>query len=203
MDRTIIGAVLAGGRGRRFGGQDKALLSLNDRPLHDWVISSLKPQVTSLCVVAPQTPSWSNIYKDLTFISDLDATDKPIGPAGALLSVLKTYSDKPDALIVTATIDAPFLPPDFVSKLSSEMRAGDSAILPLVNGRLQPAFGLWRSSVASEVAKCVEDNDYALHIIAERIGARVLELQDDRHGFFNINSPDDLEEAERVAKSMN
>ena len=199
MEPTIIGAVLAGGRGLRFGGQDKGLLSLLGRPLHEWVINRLRPQVSSLCVVAPEPPTWLDNYDDLRFISDQAVSDEPIGPAGALLSVLKSNKANQDSLVMTATIDAPFLPTGFVSKLFSEIRVGDDAVLPVVNGRLQPAFGLWRTSASTEVQQCVHEKDYALHIIARRVGARVVHFQDDQNSFFNINTQEDLIDAERIA----
>ena len=42
---TVTGVILAGGQGRRMGGQDKGLIPYRERPLIEHIISLLKPQV--------------------------------------------------------------------------------------------------------------------------------------------------------------
>src|SRR6185437_12055158 len=48
----VAGIVLAGGLARRMGGGDKGLLRLGDRPVLDWVVERLRPQVTALALNA-------------------------------------------------------------------------------------------------------------------------------------------------------
>ena len=42
---SVTGLLLAGGRARRMGGNDKGLLPLNGRPLAAWGLERLAPQV--------------------------------------------------------------------------------------------------------------------------------------------------------------
>jgi molybdopterin-guanine dinucleotide biosynthesis protein A len=48
----ITGLVLAGGQGRRMGGVDKGLQPLRGRPMVEWVIGRLAPQVDEVVVNA-------------------------------------------------------------------------------------------------------------------------------------------------------
>ncbi|MEQ4583771.1 MAG: NTP transferase domain-containing protein, partial [Pantoea agglomerans] len=41
----LTGIILAGGQGRRMGGQDKGLVQLDGRPLYQHVLERLRPQV--------------------------------------------------------------------------------------------------------------------------------------------------------------
>ncbi len=43
-DREITAVILAGGQGRRMGGDDKGLYLLNGEPLINHVINAIKPQ---------------------------------------------------------------------------------------------------------------------------------------------------------------
>jgi len=48
----ITGVILAGGLARRMGGQDKGLVEFGGRPLVEWVIDGLRPQVRVLVINA-------------------------------------------------------------------------------------------------------------------------------------------------------
>ena len=50
----ITGIVLAGGMGRRMGGVDKGLVELRGRPMVEWVVERLRPQVDELLINANQ-----------------------------------------------------------------------------------------------------------------------------------------------------
>ena len=53
----IFGVILAGGQGRRMGGQDKALVALAGPPLLAHVIARLEPQVERLALSANGDPA--------------------------------------------------------------------------------------------------------------------------------------------------
>ena len=48
----ITGVILAGGQARRMQGQDKGLVLLNNKPMIEYVIENLKPQVGELVINA-------------------------------------------------------------------------------------------------------------------------------------------------------
>ena len=48
----ITAVILAGGRGRRMGGDDKGLVELNGRPLIKHVLAVIAPQVSSVILNA-------------------------------------------------------------------------------------------------------------------------------------------------------
>ena len=53
MNRAdITGVILAGGRGSRMGGIDKGLQDLQGRPMVQWVLDRLAPQVGSVLINA-------------------------------------------------------------------------------------------------------------------------------------------------------
>ena len=50
--QDITAVILAGGKARRMGGEDKGLIELRGRPLIDYIISGLQPQAGQLLVNA-------------------------------------------------------------------------------------------------------------------------------------------------------
>ena len=53
----VVGLILAGGRSRRIGGGDKALLDLDGRSMLAHVIDRLRPQVRELAINANGDPA--------------------------------------------------------------------------------------------------------------------------------------------------
>ena len=48
----ITAIILAGGKARRMSGEDKGLITLHGRPMIDYIIHALQPQVGSILVNA-------------------------------------------------------------------------------------------------------------------------------------------------------
>jgi molybdenum cofactor guanylyltransferase len=74
----LLGAIIAGGGSRRFGG-DKAAVLLNDRALIDHVADALAPQVDAMVVSGRDWPG-------LKAVADRPAPD--LGPLGGLCALL-------------------------------------------------------------------------------------------------------------------
>ena len=51
-ETSISGVILAGGMGRRMGGQDKGLLLFEGRPLIEYLLDALSPQVSHILINA-------------------------------------------------------------------------------------------------------------------------------------------------------
>ena len=113
MADSVIGIVLAGGRGERLGGRGKAHLEIsNGITLMQRVIGRLRPQCANLLV---------NVNEELP-VSDgfpvvSDAVPQ-LGPLGGILAGLEwTAQHAPETtLIASAPVDAPFLPRDLVER---------------------------------------------------------------------------------------
>ena len=59
---NITAVVLAGGRGRRLGGQDKGLMELDGRPLIEHILDLVTPQVNAVIINANRN---QQVYADL------------------------------------------------------------------------------------------------------------------------------------------
>lgn len=197
MAKADLGAIFAGGQGRRMGGIDKGLIELGDRPLWQIVSQRLAPQAHAIAVLAPAAPVWLDGVESAVWIEDDPAIQGPAaGLAAALALLLRTSG--PGASLLTTPVDAPFLPPDLFEQTSA-VRDANPVVMTQTQGRLHPVFGLWRAGVAQEFAVAARA-DASLRRAAERLGYSVCAAWDgaDPDPFLNLNTPADLSAAEAI-----
>jgi molybdenum cofactor guanylyltransferase len=200
---SILGVILAGGQGRRMGGTEKSLIKLGGRPLLGRVIDRLRPQVGALVLSANGDPERFASF-GLAVVED--ATEGFAGPlAGILAAMVWARENAPQTdFIATTAVDTPFFPTDLVSRLAAMLDDGHDLAVAESNGRVHPVFGLFRVSLAGDLAGFLSDPDNraAIAWIESRRGRVVPFNAPDDAGvdpFFNINTPADLAAAERMA----
>jgi molybdopterin-guanine dinucleotide biosynthesis protein A len=201
MTGKPLGMVLAGGLARRMGGGDKARLRIGGRTILERVLARLKPQCAALILNANGDPAR---FADTGLAVVPDSIPGFAGPLAGILAGLDWVArEAPDvADVVTVPGDCPFLPEDLVARLSAA-RAREAA--PLACARSgewrHPVVGLWPVALRGDLRHA---------LVAE--GLRKIEAWTARQGvavadwpavpvdpFFNINTPEDAAEAERIA----
>ncbi|MCG6896168.1 MAG: molybdenum cofactor guanylyltransferase [Thiocapsa sp.] len=191
---AVTGVILAGGRGRRMGGLDKGLIGFAGRPLVQWVIDSLAPQVGSIMISANRNRDVYARY-GLEVVSDPEPSYK--GPLAGVLSAMRAARTD---WILTVPCDGPFLPGDLLTRLTKAMSTGDAEMaVAATGGRIQPVYSLQPVTLSSELAAFIAEGSYRA---AQWIGRHRCALADFSHqqqGFANVNSHEDLE---RLARTL-
>ena len=194
-----VGAILAGGLARRFGGGDKALRLVAGRTVLSRLVERLGPQVTRVILNANGDPL-RFAAAGLPVIAD--CLPGYLGPLAGVLAALDWAAESNAAWVVTVPGDAPFVPRDLVALLHAARRREDATFACAAsNGRTHPVVALWPVSVRE-----------ALRVAVAREGIRTVDLFMRRHPrslviwsadpvdpFFNVNTPDDQAEANRLA----
>jgi molybdopterin-guanine dinucleotide biosynthesis protein A len=201
---AIVGAILAGGLSRRMGGGDKGLRLLAGRPILAHVAERAAPQVETLVLNANGDPDRFRNLR-LTVVSD-DLPGHP-GPLAGLLAVLDwARRHSPDAVwVATFPSDAPFFPADLVARLKEAAeRTGSPAACAASGGRPHPLFGIWCPSLADPLRRALaEEGLRRAGLWSERAEAVRVDFPDSPFDpFLNVNGPEDLAEAERLARSI-
>lgn len=200
MTEAPLGVILAGGRATRMGGGDKGLRLLGGRPLMAHVIDRLAPQAGPLAINANGDPARLAAF-GLPVVADSVAGHA--GPLAGVLAGLDWAAAQGAQAIVTAAADTPFFPRDLTARLREA--AGPSglalAATPDADGKVwqHPTFGLWPVALRDDLRAALEG------------GLRKIVAWTDRHGagnavfattpfdpFFNVNTPEDLAEAEAL-----
>jgi molybdopterin-guanine dinucleotide biosynthesis protein A len=201
MTGKPLGVVLAGGLARRMGGGDKARLRIRGRTILERVLARLKPQCAALILNANGDPAR---FADTGLAVVPDSVPDFAGPLAGILAGLDWAArEAPDiADIVSVPGDCPFLPEDLVARLSAARSREGAPLACARSGEWRhPVVGLWPVALRGDLRHA---------LVAE--GLRKIEAWTARHGvavadwpaapidpFFNINTPEDAAEAERIA----
>jgi molybdopterin-guanine dinucleotide biosynthesis protein A len=201
LAHAIPGVILAGGLSSRMG-QDKTRIRLGGAALIDRAARRLRPQVSALAVNA-NGPMVFERGEELPVFADLDAARA--GPLGGVLAALDhARHDHPGAShVATVPTDSPFFPADLVARLASVADTPERIAVARSSSGLHPVFALWPVALAEDLSDWLSGGG-ALRVRSylERHQAREItfpQIETARgpfDPFFNINTPDDLDEAE-------
>ena len=196
-----LGAILAGGLARRLGGGDKALRTVGGRTVLARLVERMAPQVTRLILNANDDP---RRFESVGLPVVGDSLPGHPGPLAGVLAALDwaALSEPATEWVVTVPGDAPFLPHDLVARLHAErQRSRATFACAASNGWTHPVVGLWPVSIREELRRAVAVE-----------GVRKIDAFTQRHPsaavewaavpvdpFMNVNTPEDLAEADRLA----
>ena len=202
-----LGVILAGGLARRMGGGDKSLLSLgaSSRVL-DQVIARLGAQVDQMVLNANGDPARFDEF-GLPVVAD--SLDGFLGPLAGVLAGLDYAAEHGFDHIVSVAADTPFFPTNLAAALETASKHMDVPIAlaatKIEDGKTvrHPTFGLWPVALREDLRSALQD------------GLRKVVLWTDQHGaethvfdsgeidpFFNINTPEDLELANKMMETL-
>lgn len=197
----VAGVILAGGLSRRMGGGDKALLQLAGKPLLLRVVERARPQVDSMIINANGDPERFAGY-GLAVVPDV--LEGFAGPLAGILSAMEWAAAEAPGCpwLASFAADTPFLPVDLVDRLRSAAEAA-GAVLACARsaGRSHPLSGLWSVALRHDLRLALVEEDMRkvegwmmrhapLHV---DFGTEPVDP------FFNINRPEDLAAAQKLA----
>lgn len=200
---SIAGVVLAGGRSTRMGGGDKGLLALAGRPVLAHVVARLSPQVKTLALNANGDPSRLTAF-GLPVIRD--TVEGFAGPLAGILAGLQwTTTATSLNWMATAAADTPFLPGDMVSRLAAACAGKPERIaVACSDSRRHPVFALWPVSLREPLKQALAAGERRVSAFLDAQDCVDVEFPAQGCGkftvdpFFNINTPADLAEAQRL-----
>ena len=199
---ATLGVILAGGLARRMGGGDKTMRAIAGRPILDHVIERLAPQCDSLILNANGDPARFDAC-GLPVVPD-DVPDFAGPLAGVLAALDWTALHHPTIeWVVSVAGDCPFLPRDLVARMQTERTAMQAELAVAASGdQSHPVVGLWKVSLrdalrhALVVEECRKIDRWTARYSLVTTRWPVTPVDP----FFNANTPDDVAEAEALAR---
>jgi len=193
--------ILCGGKERRFGGRNKFLATVGGRTVIDRVIETLRPLTNRIILVT--SPEKDIILEhDVRIVRD---AYPGTGPLGGVYTGL-VAADSEYAIVVGC--DMPFLNPVLLTYML-DIAPGYDIVVPRLGGRMvEPLHAVYARTCIPKMKARLEKGILAITPLFAELRVRYLEKEEylppdpQMLSFFNINYPDDLERANRIAAEV-
>ena len=187
MTITISAVILAGGKARRMGGQDKGLQILGKQSLIQHVINRLQPQIHDISINANRSQTEYAKFGFPVFSDELPDFQGPL--SGMLTALEKTKSD----FILFTPCDTPFFPMNLLDKLKSAVKNDRTLIAYACDEeREHPVFCLISVQLKEKLRHYLaSDERRLLQFMKENDGISV-KFTKEEGNFENFNTLDDL-----------
>ena len=185
--QQITGVILAGGRARRMGGQDKGLVHIGARPMVSYILEVLRPQVGTVLINANRNQAeYASLGGCPVFADDIGDFAGPLaGMAGAMRAAATPF-------VLTLPCDSPLPCPDLAARLFAALERDGAELSVAHDGeRLQPVFALLDCRLRDDLYQALTAGErkidawYAKHNMAQADFSDVPEM------FLNVNTPED------------
>ena len=159
----LLGAILAGGRSRRFG-SDKAIASVDGQMLMAHAVAALSPQVETVVSCGREWPG-------LAMLADRPTPD--LGPLGGLNAALHAAREQGYDAVLSASVDSYPIPHDLAVRLHGDgprylaqqylLGVWPSALDTLLDAHLAAGQRSVRSWIDASGAVAVDAGDLVIH----------------------------------------
>ena len=189
---NIAGVILCGGRSSRMG-SPKAFLTLGGKTFLERALESVGDVCRPLAVVAARDQVLPVI--DLPDVLILRDSVDDQGPMAGLLAALDQFAPLSGGIWLSSC-DVPLLKPAVVRRICES--PGDfDAVIPRVNGRLQPLTAIYSTRIHANVRETFEQGSRRLGDLLSRLRVRELtegdfaDIDPTGESFRNVNTSEE------------
>ena len=195
MIRSAV--ILAGGRGKRMGNVEKALIPIKDMTLIEHIIEVLDPLVDEI-VVSARDEEQARVLEPLVGGRDVVVDGRQgVGPLAGILAGLEAAAG--EYTFVTAC-DMPYLNAQVVEYLFGRALGHDAAVPVGDEGVYEPLHAVYRTApMLLETGLALEDGERFILAPVFKLGKvedvgmdEIREFDSDLQSFVNINTPEDV-----------
>lgn len=205
----VTGVILAGGKSRRMR-QNKALMRLGNGTLIGHVLQRILPFTTEQLLITNSPDEYAHL--NIPMHRDI------IPNCGALGGIYTGLTHATNEVSFCVGCDIPFLQEELISYLISIIGEYD-AVMPYTYNKstsnhninkltLQTLCAVYSKRCLPIIKSMLKESELRVHALQER--ANVLCLSPDvwknydseGHSFFNINTPEDYEQAQSLYRSL-
>ena len=168
-----------------MGGRDKGLISVAGKPLAEWTLARLRPQVGEVIINANRNTAayagWGRV------VGDVHA-----GFCGPLAGIHAGLTAATGRWALFAPCDSPFLPQTLALELmaAANRQHADIAVAA-AGGRAQPVFMLAKTALAAALQNFLNGGGRKIDLWYPQCAHVVVEFAD-ADAFANINTPAEL-----------
>ena len=195
----VTGIILAGGRSRRLG-RDKAVEPFGGQPLIRRVIDRVAPLTSEIVVVVADSARGASLPLD----SDHGIAVDVFPEGGSLGGIFAGLAAARNQWGLVVACDMPFLNRDLLEHMLAQ-REGWDAVVPQPGSFPEPTHALYSRACLPSIEARLRANNLKISGFFDQVRVKYL-AQDEierfdptLRSFFNVNSPEDLEQARELA----
>ena len=187
--------ILAGGKGKRMGGKEKALVNLLDRPLISYILEKISGKVAP---IALNVNTNLKEFKKFGYKMLEDPIKGHLGPLVGILASLNWAKNLDQKWVLTLPCDTPFLPKNLIVSLIDAKNENPDIDLVVAKskGFKHPVIALWKTSNNIKLKNAIEDGIRKIDIFTSQLKIKHVNFDNLNKSkfdpFTNLNSPKDL-----------
>lgn len=178
-----IGAILAGGRGLRIGGE-KSIVELQGKPLICYPVEAVQ-QVLSRVAILAKTGT------QLPRLSGVAVWIEPESPRHPLVGITQALALAGGRPVLVCAGDLPFVTPELIRRLVKADPGRSTAVVACAEERMQPLLGCYQPRALELLAGAAREGTGRVMDAVAALEPVLLEV-DDPEELFDVDSPDDL-----------
>jgi molybdenum cofactor guanylyltransferase len=184
--QDITAVILAGGQGRRMGGQDKGLLDFDGKPLVGILIDQLERQALDIAINANRN------HADYERFGYPVISDQLADYQGPLAGFAVAMAELDTGFILTLPCDSPLLVEDYAQRFIDSYALRQAPVQVAFDGeRLQPVHAMIKVDLLPSLQRFLDSGERKIdRWYAQHEYARV-DFSDCADMFRNINTPAD------------
>jgi molybdenum cofactor guanylyltransferase len=181
--RAPIGAILAGGAGRRLGG-DKAIVELHGKPLVSYPLEAAREALQDVVIVAKPGTRLPGLRGVRVWLEP----EMPRHPLVGITQALALAEGRP---VVVCAGDLPLVSAGLLGRIARVDPGRAPAVVAAIGGDMQPLLGCYQPRALELLAPAARAASAPLLETVAALNPVLLEVEDPEE-LFNVNTPDDL-----------
>ena len=201
LNEIIPCVILAGGKGRRMGGKEKALIHLLDRPLLSYVLEKVSGKVAP---IALNINSNFDSFQKFGYKIIKDPIKGHLGPLAGILASLNWAKEINQDWVLTLPCDTPFLPKNLVQSMIEAKNKTPEVDLVVAKSRgfNHSVIALWKSDINQKLQSALNEGVRKIDIFTAQLKIAYVDFDNiqnsDFDPFTNLNAPPDLILAQQI-----
>lgn len=183
--------ILAGGQSRRFG-SPKGGAVVAGQTLLDRAWDLCSPIFRSTCLVTKRNLG----PVDRPAVLDLVNAQSPLS---GIYSALQTAESE---WVFILSCDLPLIEKKVIHRLWKSTAPDLDVVLPQTSRGLEPTCAFYSKNSLPFFRKMISTRTYALHQLIPQLRYTAIDFSDNDEFFFNVNTPEELEEVGRILERM-
>lgn len=189
-------AVLAGGKARRMGGDDKGLVTIAGKAMIEHVLAKYAPKVANVQIIANRNQDKYQAFGHPVYGDQMEGFQGPLAGMRTALSHCQT------PLLLVVPCDAPMLPDDLIERMHQQMETEQSDIAVACDEQREHSVVLMmRRTVLESLDEFLSNGDRKILLWYNQRPLSKVMFSGLSNAFANINTVEQLSELEPQLQS--